>query len=175
MSRADKILDSFSIVVDTREQDTPRARQRYKALEVPYSRAVLDYGDYTYNLTLPDGKKLHDTSNRIKPKIVVERKQNLDELAMCFTRSRDRFEREFSRAKEAGAKVYLLVENATWDMIFDGQYRSQFRPRAFIASIMAWINRYDMTPVFCHMSRSGWMIREILYRDARERLERGEW
>jgi ERCC4-type nuclease len=78
-SELNKIIESFSIIVDTREQMTQRSEQRYAAMgEV--SRATLDYGDYTYNLMLPDGP-LHDTSVRIKPKCVVERKQNLDELA----------------------------------------------------------------------------------------------
>lgn len=168
------IIKSFSILVDSREQDTVRARKRYKALETPYERAVLDYGDYTYNLTLPEGP-LHDVSNRIKAKCVIERKQNLDELAMCFTRSRDRFKREFERAAEAGARVYLLTENASLDMLLAGQYRSRFTPKAFMASLMAYSARYGMIPIFCDMVNSGRLIREVLYRDAKERLERGEF
>ena len=168
-----RIMQSFRIIVDTREQETKRARQRYADMETEYSRAVLDYGDYTYNLTLPGGE-LHDVSNRIKGRCVIERKQNLDELAMCFTRSRDRFKREFERAAAAGARVYLLIENASIDMILSGQYRSRFRPQSFIASLMAWSVRNNMVTVFCDMKNSGRMIREILYRDAKERLERGE-
>ena len=169
----DNILKSFSIVVDTREQVTPRAKKRYSDFGVEYTKAVLDYGDYTYNLDLPSGK-LHDTSKRIKAKCVIERKQNLDELAMCFTRSRDRFRKEFLRASENGAKVYLLIENASLDMLLKGQYRSRFKPAAFVASLMAWAVRYNMTPIFCEMEHSGRIIREILYRDCKERLEGGE-
>lgn len=168
------IIRSFSIIVDTREQETARAKRRYAALGTEYTRAVLDYGDYTYNLTLPGGP-LHDTSKRVKGKVVVERKQNLDELAMCFTRSRDRFRREFERAADAGARIYLLTENASIDLILAGQYRSRFKPQAFIASLMAWSVRYDMVPVFCDMNSSGKVIKEILFRDAKERLERGEF
>jgi hypothetical protein len=135
---------------------------------------VLDYGDYTYNLTLPGGE-LHDVSNRIKGRCVIERKQNLDELAMCVTRSRDRFRREFERAAEAGAKVYLLIENASIDILMAGQYRSRFNPKAFLASLTAYSVRYDMIPLFCDMVNSGRLIREVLYRDAKERLERGEF
>ena len=169
-----KILESFSVIVDTREQETNRAKKRYEMMNVPYCKAVLDYGDYTYNLALPDGP-LFDTGERIRGKCVVERKQNLDELAMCFTRSRDRFEREFQRAADHGARIYLLTENASLDMIFMGQYRSRFSPKAFLSSLMAWSVRYNMVPVFCDMARSGHIIREILYRDALERLEGGEF
>ena len=141
---------------------------------VEIERGVLDYGDYSYNLTLPTGP-LHDIRERIKPAVVIERKQNLDELAMCFTRSRDRFQREFERAAAARARVYLLTENASFDMILDGQYRSKFQPRAFIASILSWSAKYNMVPVFCDMNTSGRLIREILYRDAREWLEKGDF
>jgi ERCC4-type nuclease len=176
MTRSDenKIIESFSIIVDTREQATRRSEQRYKSMGVDITRAVLDFGDYTYNLTLPDGP-LHDITERIKPKCVVERKQNLDELAMCFTRSRDRFQREFERAAEAGARIYLLTENASFDMILSGQYRSRFQPQAFIASILSWSHRYDMVPIFCDMKSSGRLIREILFRDMKERLEKGDF
>ena len=167
------ILKSFSVIVDTREQPTARAKKRYADMGVEYNRAVLDYGDYTYNIILPNGP-LHSLDQRISGKCVIERKQNLDELAMCFTRSRDRFRREFERAQEHGAKVFLLIENASIGMLLSGQYRSRYKPAAFIASLVAWSCRYNMTPIFCEMEHSGRMIREILYRDCKERLERGE-
>jgi ERCC4-type nuclease len=166
------IIDSFRIIVDTREQITDRSEQRYASMAAGIDRAVLDYGDYTYNLTLPDGP-LHDIAQRIQPKCVIERKQNLDELAMCFTRSRDRFQREFDRAAAAGAKIFLLVENASFDMILNGQYRSKVNPNAFLSSILSWSIRYDMVPVFCDMKSSGRLIHDILFRDMKERLEGG--
>lgn len=169
-----RIIESFRVIVDTREQSTRRSEQRYKAIGVELERGVLDFGDYTYNLTLPSGP-LHDISERIKPMTVIERKQNLDELAMCFTRGRDRFQREFERAAAIGAKVYLLTENASMDMILSGQYRSRFQPRAFLSSILSWADKYGMIPIFCDMRTSGNLIREILFRDMRERLERGEF
>ena len=45
----ERILDSMTILRDTREQNTARARRRYKAFGLPCKKAVLDYGDYTYN------------------------------------------------------------------------------------------------------------------------------
>lgn len=170
----DDILKSFRIIVDTREQVTPRAEERYAALGVPYSKSVLDYGDYTYNLTFTDGKPLIP-EGRVKGLCVVERKQNLDELAMCFTRSRDRFRREFERATEAKARIFLLVENASLDLLLSGQYRSRLNPKAFLASLTAWTIRYNSTPIFCEMGHSGRIIKELLYRDAKERLEGGKW
>jgi ERCC4-type nuclease len=166
------VMKTFSVIVDTREQDTPKAADRYRAFGVPYERATLYYGDYCAQVVLPDGDKLHDTSRTIRAACAVERKMSLDELAMCFTRERSRFKREFERAAECGAKVYLLVENATWEGIIGHRYRSRFRPEAFIASLTAWMVRYNMTPVFCKADSSGRVIKEILYRDMKERMEK---
>lgn len=166
-------LKSFRIIVDTREQRTPKASERYKSFGVPYEHAALDYGDYCANVTLPD-RDLHDTSKRILAACVIERKMSLDELAGCFTRSRDRFRQEFERARAAHASVYLLVENATYEALINHRYRSRFHPDAFLASLMAWMVRYDLRVVFCKSGSSGKIIKEILYRDIKERLERGE-
>ena len=170
---ADRILESFRVIVDRREQDTPKARKRYKLIGKT-ERATLSYGDYCGNVSTLGGP-LYDTSAAITPSCVIERKMNLDELAMCFTRSRKRFEREFERAKTAGAKVYLLVEDATYEDIIRHRYRSKFAANAFLASLLTWSARYNLTPVFCRAETSGELIREILLRDLRERLERGEY
>lgn len=169
------VLDSFSVLIDTREQDTDRARRRYKSLGVPYDRATLSYGDYCYNATLPDGSKIYDQDQTIEPLAVVERKMNLDELAQCFTRGRDRFQREFERASEQGCRIYLIVENANWENLLNGKYRTRFNANAFTASQIAWMVRYNMNVMYCKEETSGRLIREILYRDLKERLERGEF
>ena len=105
-----EVLKSFQILVDSREQATERADKRYKSFSAPYSRATLDYGDYTYNAVLPSGELLFDTNSTIKPLCVVERKMNLDELAACFTRGRERFKREFERALDQKCRIYLICE-----------------------------------------------------------------
>ena len=169
-----EVLDSFRVIADTREHDTPKARERYEAIGVPVERATLSYGDYCAQVTLPGGS-LHDTSVRIAAPCVVERKMSLDELAACFTRGRDRFRREFERATSNKAKVYLLIEGGSWEAIANHRYRSRYHPNAFRASLLAWCVRYDATPVMCKAGTSGALIREILYRDIKERLERGEY
>ena len=167
-------LGTFRIIADTREQNTPRAKERFKAFGVPIERATLSYGDYCAQITLPGGE-LFATADTIKPACVIERKMSLDELAACFTRGRDRFRREFERARETGAKIYLLTEGGSFEAIINHRYRSKFNPSAFLASLTAWCVRYDATPIFCKADTSGEMIREILYRDIKERLERGEY
>lgn len=169
------VLASMSILVDSREHDTPRARKRYKAFGVPCERATLSYGDYTCQCVLPGGRGLYDVSGTISPLFMVERKMDLNELADCFTHSRERFKREFERAAEANAKAYLLVENATWENLLNGNYRSRLHPSAFAASLTAWMVRYGLNVTFCKEESSGRIIREICYRELKERLERGDF
>lgn len=169
---AEQYLESFRVVADTREQNTARARKRFKALGL-VERATLSFGDYCGNLDI-NGAPIYDVSSTITPQCCVERKMSLDELAMCFTRGRDRFRREFQRAEAAGAKVYLLVEGGSYEDIIAHRYRSKFASNAFLASLTAWTIRYNITPVFCHPETSAALIREILFRDMKERLVNGE-
>lgn len=168
-------LESFYIVADTREHMTALAAERYKDFGVPVKRATLDYGDYCGGVYLPDGSATTSKTGRIRAKCVIERKMSLDELAACFTRGRDRFRREFERASANDARVFLLVENASWEAIVNHRYRSKYNPTAYMASLTAWAIRYGMTPVFCRAGTSARVIKELLYRDIKERLEKGEY
>ena len=169
------MLESMVILTDTREKPTNRAEKRYKSFEAPYERRTLSYGDYTYNAQLPNGEWLFKDDKTVCGYAIIERKESLDELASCLTHSRDRFEREFQRAKDHGARIFLLVENATWENLLAGRYRSQFNEKAFFASLCAWLVRYDLQLVFCKEETSGKIIKELLYRDLKERIERGEF
>lgn len=166
------VLKTFSVVVDRREHRTPAAARRYESFGVPYTEGTLDYGDYCANVTLPSGP-LIDVSTRAAPVAAVERKMSLDELAACFTSGRDRFRREFDRARENHAKIYLLVEGGSWEGIRAHRYRSRMNPKAFEASLMAWCVRYDAQVIFCRAELSGHFIKEFLYRDLKERLQDG--
>lgn len=170
-----EVLKTFTVICDTREQDTARARRRYAAFGVPYRRGTLSYGDYTYDAVLPGGAHILDADKTAEPLCAVERKMNLDELAQCFTRGRKRFQNEFERAAANGCRITLLVENASWENLYNGKYRTKFAAAAFVGSVHAWANRYGMNLIFCKEETSGKIIRDILYRDLKERLERGEF
>ena len=169
------VLDSMTVLVDTREQDTERARWRYAAIGLPAVRCTLDYGDYSYNAILPDGQDIYDVAGRISPKCVIERKMNLDELAECFGRGRERFVREFERASGSRASMWLLVEGASWENIYDHRYRSMMNPEALASSVIAFAARYGVRPIFCTERMTGRVIRSILRRDLEDRLRAGEY
>ena len=171
----EKVLKSIEILIDTREQPTERARKRYERFECPYRRATLSYGDYTCNAVLSDGRYLYDTENTVEPLCVVERKMSLDELAASFCKGRRRFTNEFERAAALGARVYLITVNASWENLLNGKYRTRMNSKAFKASVVAFMVRYNVNLIFCKEETSGELIKEILYRDLKERLERGEF
>lgn len=159
-------LASMVLLVDTREQPTDNLKRRLDVCGLPHERRKLDVGDYSCKCTLPDGAEL-DFSN----KVVIERKMDFSELCMCFGKQRKRFEREFVRAKEAGTKVYLLVENGNWENAYNGKYRSLYTPQALVASIDAFRARYDMQLDFCKPETTGKLMHDILYRELKEYLQ----
>lgn len=160
-------LKTAELLVDTREQDTVRLRRRLRDTGLPYKRQKLDFGDYSIACTLADGT-VFDLSGTV----AVERKMNLDELCTCFCNGRARFRREFDRARQSGAKLYLLVEGASWEDVLRGAYRSRMQPQALLASLTAWLTRYDCQLIFCTPETTGKLLREILYRELKEKLER---
>ena len=159
-------LKNLTLIVDTREQDTDRLRRRIRQTGLSFVRQKLDFGDYSAKTTLDNG-----TEFDISGSVSIERKMNLDELCACYCKGRKRFTREFERAKLAGAKVYLLIENANWEKAYNGSYRCKMSPQALTASLFAWLARYNCQIIFCKEETSGKIIREILYREMKERLE----
>lgn len=154
-------LESMVCLVDTREQDTPRLRARLREMGCPWERRKLEFGDYSVKCDSMD----------LSTSIAIERKMNLDELCNCYCRERKRFEREFERARQAGAKVYLLVEDGSWEDAYSGKYRSRMSPESLVASIQAWLARYNCQVIFCQPKTTGRLIHDILYRELKERLE----
>ena len=111
-------LKHLTIICDTREQDR-HVSEWFAKHDVHTITRKLDTGDYSCQLG----------DMTMEREIVVERKRNLDEICGNFTIERERFEREFLRAKAYGTKVVLIVENATWTDIFLGNYRSKVQDR----------------------------------------------
>lgn len=160
-----KALRSITVLVDTREQDTPSFRKRLEDMGLPTERRKLAFGDYSIKCQLPGGGECS-----LEAKVSVERKMDFSELARCYCTERARFTREFERAEKTGAKIYLLVENASWEKAYSGEYRSNMSPEAFVASIQAWLARYQCQVVFCQSETSGRLIRDLLFRELKEHL-----
>ena len=162
----DGALDTLTVLVDTREQDTPLFRKRMRQVGFPIRRKKLNFGDYSCSIMAGDAEI------DLSASFAIERKMSLDELAQCYTRGRKRFEREFERCKTAGGKMYLLVEGASWEGAYNGLYRTQMHPHSLIASMTAWLARYNCQILMCKAETTPNLIHDICYREAKEHLER---
>lgn len=156
-------LKKLTIICDSREQDR-HVSEYFQKQKIPNITRKLDTGDYS--------AQLGDLS--MEREIVVERKRNLDEICGNFTVERERFEREFLRAKAYGTKVFLIIENATWSDIFLGNYRSKANPKSLFGSLLSWMVRFNITVLFCKPEETARIIWGIFYYHAKEMLLYGD-
>ena len=147
------------IVVDTREK--PRAIVRimktFEAEGIEIIRRALPYGDYLD----PD-----------RPGIVIDRKQNLNEVACNLVQDRARFLREVDRANRAGARLIVLVEHSNRirsleDVMKWNNPRLRESPLAVsgerLFKIMyAMSTKYQFEFAFCDKVHTGKKIIELL-------------
>ena len=156
----------MTIICDSREKPTAEAKKRWESFGVPYRIQALKSGDYTAEFILPNGETFS-----LENHAVIERKLGISEICGNFCQNRARFIREFERIKEAGAKAYIIVEGgASWEAIYNHRYHSKMSPQALVASLTAWMARYNAHIVFCKAETFPKLCREILYREAKEIL-----
>lgn len=151
--------------IDTREQPTENLAKRMEYLQ-PNVRETLLAGDYTAKTLLPDGTWFYVPT-------AVERKMSLTEIAGNLTRERERFRAEFNRASEHGIRLYILIEQSSWEAAYSGAYRSKMKPQSLIASLLTWSARYGCSILMCNRpDTAGKLIRDILHYEMREALDR---
>ena len=167
------ILKQMGVLADTREQVWGHVKAALEGAGCPVERGKLDQGDYTAFVPMSAFPGFQDVEGMysLQDEVVIERKANLDEIAGNFTTGRDRFEREFIRAKSKGIKVYLLIENASWADIFSHNYRSQLNPKSLEGSLRSWQAKYNVSIEFCRPEESARAIYNILHYWLKARLE----
>lgn len=158
-----KVLKNLVVLCDSREQVNKEITSYFERNGVQHVTRALETGDYSVMLG----------DSTFEDEVVIERKANLDEIAGNFTNGRDRFEREFIRAKANGTKMFLIIENASWSDILIHNYRSNLKPQSFLATLLSWQARFNITIVFCKPSETGQIIYSTLYYWVRNRLKRG--
>ena len=157
-------LSKLTIIIDSKEKVYDHIEKHLKSNNIPYKVRHLDTGDYSAmigDMTLEND-------------VVIERKANLDEICGNFTVERERFEREFLRAKANGIKVFLIIENASWAKVFLGDYRSELPVKSLVAAFLSWQVRYNLTIIFCEKNETPRLIHGILHYFAREVLIYGD-
>lgn len=152
-SEIKKLLKSLTVLVDTREQKNIHIRGYLDKNCIEHKSKKLDFGDYSFYL--PENKEL----GIMRPiyfndQISIERKASLTELSGNFTHNRTQFENELIRS--TGSKLILLVENERgYQDIIDHNYKTQYNPKSFLATLHSFKHRYDLDTVFIKPELAG--------------------
>ena len=137
------MLKDYKLIIlyDTREKSNAHILSKLARNGVECRRETFSYGDYSFILkNLITGEEIS-----FKNKYVIERKNNLDELAQNLGRKREQFINEFNRCQEAGAKMDILIEDSNWYYnIITHRYRSKFNSKAFKNSLMSIEAQYNI-------------------------------
>lgn len=157
-----KILaENLVIVVDSREQMNIHIIDFFDKKKINYEVKKVDSGDYSVKITpIPELGIIRDCYLPV----CIERKNSVDELASSI-KDRTRFTDEFLRATKDNTKIYLLVEQHNgYEDILNNNYRSQYEPKALIASLKTFEVRFDFTATFLDKKLSGdWIYRTLFY------------
>lgn len=154
------------LIIDTREKSKAiqSILRTFDAAGIKYEKSKLLFGDYMdYN----------------RPGIVIDRKQNVAELAKNIAgpkKERDRFMAELERAKAAGSKLVILVEQNRY------KYGTEWKRINTLADLMLWCDpytsiqgekiyrtlsalcyRYNVIVKFCDKRQTGKEILKVLY------------
>ena len=162
------------IQIDTREHtgQVERIEKQLDALGVKHFRSKLYVGDY---------------QSLDNPRLIVDRKKDLQELIGNVTQQHERFTRELIRAQEKGIKLIILCEHGEgiqnlidvyfWDnprlhitrwITKDGrpqkilQYPRATKGESLYKSLLTIRDKYGVSFEFCEKKDTGYRIKELL-------------
>ncbi len=137
------------IIVDTREQDPlPFSRLRTQS-------GILITGDYSVA--------------GLENLFAIERKTIADLVSCCTGQNRERFERELHRLR--GFRFKRLIIVGTEEQILRGNFQSNIKPKAVLATLSAFEVRYDLPVIFSETPEAAahrieawsfWFAREVI-------------
>ena len=164
------------IRIDTREhkKEFERITAQFDALGVAYERKKVDEGDYM----IPDN-----------PRLVIERKKDLQEICGNVTHQHKRFQAELQRAKDKGIKIIILCEHGNgienledvffWEnprrtdhkwitengrpkRVYIPEYKRATSGKQLYRSLLTIQERYGVDILFCEKFETGRKIVELL-------------
>ena len=111
-----------------------------------------------------------------RPQIIVDRKQNIAELAKNCTADHERFRRELERAQKANTTLVVLVEQnrykegdrwihveAVADLMLWESPHTTIRGEKVYRVLRSWMAKYPLRVEFCDKRNTGRRIYEIIY------------
>ena len=164
----------MQIQVDTREhnKEWERIKGQFDALGVQYFRSKMYVGDY---------------QSLDNPRLVIDRKKDLQEICGNVCQQHERFKAELLRAKEQGIKLVILCEHGAdiksledvyfwqnprkyqirWKTVNGKRVKDVISAKAvdgnqLYKSLCTIRDRYNVDFVFCQKEETGRKIIEIL-------------
>ena len=149
------------------------SREKQKAI-----RSIVKYFDSiglvheTYKLFIGDYQDFN------RPQIIVDRKQNIAELALNCTAAHERFRRELERAQKANTTLVVLVEQNRYkdrdrwihietieDLMLWESPHTTIRGEKVYRVLRSWMAKYPLRVEFCDKRNTGRRIYEIIYEE----------
>jgi hypothetical protein len=148
----------MQIQIDSREKSRAIKKivAEFDRQDVKYFVSKLYVGDYI---------------NMERPLVIIDRKQNIAEIAQNATSDHKRMKRELERLDEMGAKMYFLIEQDTIDgkpitcledvMLWEPKYGAIIGERVY-RILRAWQYKHNVEYVFCSKRNTGKEILRLL-------------
>lgn len=148
----------MQIQIDSREKSRAIKKivAEFDRQDVKYFVSKLYVGDYI---------------NMERPLVIIDRKQNIAEIAQNATSDHKRMKRELERLDEMGAKMYFLIEQDMIDgkpitcledvMLWEPKFGAIIGERVY-RILRAWKYRHNIEYVFCNKRNTGKEIIRIL-------------
>lgn len=141
-----EIIGSMVILCDTREHEGKNEHilKYFDEKNIAHKSKALKYGDYSFYI--PKNEKL-DIPRPLyfDKKIIVERKNSLTEFCGNLSKDRDRLKREFALAPK---EKIMIIENATYEDMVLGKYRSEYSPKSLWATVHSFWHEYNLPIIF---------------------------
>ena len=171
----------YKILIDTREKELKHITDKLQSNNIPVQYIGLVVGDYRIQATSLDGNEMN-----YSPRVVIERKANLNELIANLLGEKDqcgktRLHRELDRSLDSKTKLIILIEDLDWyNKLLRGDYISQVNPKAARGMIMSLEAKYPNVKIIgIDKKESASYIHTTLYYHLRQELknfkELGTW
>ena len=112
-----------------------------------------------------------DYCNLLNPLVLIDRKQNIAEIAGNACKGHDRFKRELCRLDDIGGKMYILIEQDKIDgkkitslediILWEPKHGTIMGDRIYRV-LKSWQNKHNIEYVFCAKKDTGKRIIELL-------------
>ena len=169
----DSVTFNYKILIDTREKDLKHITDKFEINNIQVQHIGLVVGDYTIQATSLDGNEMN-----YSPRVVIERKANLNELIANVLGEKDqhgknRLQRELQRGLDSDTKIIILIEELDWyNKLLRGDFISKVNPKAARGMIMSLEAKYpNVSIVGIDKRESASYIHTTLYYHLRQQLK----